>query len=115
MCNTGAIFPEPGYLEGVRAACRAAGTILIFDEVITGFRVGPGGTQARLGVTPDLTIFGKAVANGFPVAGLAGSAALMDEFATGREVMHGGTYNSQCHHHGGDGGDAEIAAGAGHL
>ncbi|MDQ0468380.1 aspartate aminotransferase family protein [Labrys wisconsinensis] len=95
MCNTGAIFPEPGYLEGVRAACRKAGTILIFDEVITGFRVGPGGTQARLGVTPDLTIFGKAVANGFPVAGLAGSAALMDEFATGRKVMHGGTYNSQ--------------------
>jgi glutamate-1-semialdehyde 2,1-aminomutase len=95
MCNTGAIFPAAGYLEGVRAACRKTGTVLIFDEVITGFRVGPGGAQEKLGVTPDLTIFGMAVANGFPVAGLAGTAALMDEFAVGRKVMHGGTYNSQ--------------------
>ncbi len=95
MCNTGAIFPETGYLEGVRDACQRTGTVLIFDEVITGFRVGPGGAQQKLGVTPDITIFGKAVANGFPVAGLAGSAALMDQFATGKKVMHGGTYNSQ--------------------
>jgi glutamate-1-semialdehyde 2,1-aminomutase len=94
MCNTGAIIPEPGYLEGVREACRRTGTVLIFDEVITGFRVGPGGAQQRLGVTPDLTIFGKAVANGFPVAGLAGASALMDLFGSGR-VMHGGTYNAQ--------------------
>lgn len=95
MCNTGAIFPAAGYLEGVRQACSKAGTVLIFDEVITGFRVSAGGVQQRLGVTPDLTIFGKAVASGFPVAGLAGKAALMDEFASGRKVMHGGTYNSQ--------------------
>jgi glutamate-1-semialdehyde 2,1-aminomutase len=94
MCNTGAIFPAPGYLETVREICRRTGTVLIFDEVITGFRVGPGGAQEKLGVTPDLTIFGKAVANGFPVAGLAGRADLMDLFATGK-VMHGGTYNSQ--------------------
>lgn len=94
MCNTGAIFPVPGFLEGVRKACRRTGTILIFDEVITGFRVGPGGVQGKLGVTPDLTIFGKAVANGFPVAGLGGAGELMDLFATG-QVMHGGTYNSQ--------------------
>src|SRR5262249_31166896 len=87
--------PVQGYLEGVRDACRKAGTVLVFDEVITGFRVGPGGAQEKLGVTPDLTIFGKAVANGFPVAGLAGTSALMDEFAKGRKVMHGGTYNSQ--------------------
>jgi glutamate-1-semialdehyde 2,1-aminomutase len=69
MCNTGAIFPGPGYLETVREICRKTGTVLIFDEVITGFRVGPGGAQEKLGVTPDLTIFGKAVASGFPVAG----------------------------------------------
>ena len=87
MCNTGAILPGPGYLEGVREACTKTGTVLIFDEVITGFRVSTGGTQQRLGITPDLTIFGKAVANGFPVAGLAGKAALMDEFASGRKVM----------------------------
>ncbi len=94
MCNTGAIFPAPGYLEGAREVCRRTGTVLIFDEVITGFRVGPGGVQGRFGVTPDLTIFGKAVANGFPVAGLAGIATLMDDFGNGK-VMHGGTYNSQ--------------------
>jgi glutamate-1-semialdehyde 2,1-aminomutase len=94
MCNTGAIFPARGYLETVREVCSRTGTVLIFDEVITGFRVGPGGAQEKLGVTPDLTIFGKAVANGFPVAGLAGRADLMDLFATGK-VMHGGTYNSQ--------------------
>jgi len=66
MCNTGAIFPAPGYLEAVRDICTRTGTVLIFDEVITGFRVGPGGAQGRLGVTPDLTLFGKAVASGFP-------------------------------------------------
>lgn len=93
MCNTSAIPPRSGYLEGVRAACSKAGTVLIFDEVITGFRLGAGGAQQRLGVTPDLATFGKAIANGFPVAALAGSADLMDQFATGG-VMHGGTYNA---------------------
>jgi glutamate-1-semialdehyde 2,1-aminomutase len=92
MCNTSAIPPRAGYLEGVRAACSKAGTILIFDEVITGFRVSSGGAQKRFGVTPDLATFGKAIANGFPVAALAGRAELMEQFVTGR-VMHGGTYN----------------------
>jgi glutamate-1-semialdehyde 2,1-aminomutase len=68
--------------------------VLIFDEVITGFRIAPGGAQERLGVTPDLATFGKAIANGFPVACLAGRADLMEQFAT-RKVMHGGTYNAQ--------------------
>jgi glutamate-1-semialdehyde 2,1-aminomutase len=94
MCNTSAILPAEGYLEGVRKACTDAGTILIFDEVITGFRVAPGGAQQRLGVTPDLATFGKAIANGFPVACLAGRADLMEQFVT-RKVMHGGTYNAQ--------------------
>ncbi|MCB1498794.1 MAG: aminotransferase class III-fold pyridoxal phosphate-dependent enzyme [Bauldia sp.] len=93
MCNTGAIFPAPGYLESVRDICTRTGTVLIFDEVITGFRVAPGGAQQRLGVTPDLTLFGKAVASGFPVAGLAGRADLMEMFSG--KVMHGGTYNAQ--------------------
>ncbi len=93
MCNTGAILPAPGYLETVRELCTRTGTVLIFDEVITGFRVGPGGVQEVLGVTPDLTMFGKAIANGFPVAALVGRADLMDRFGTG-EVMHGGTYNA---------------------
>jgi glutamate-1-semialdehyde 2,1-aminomutase len=94
MCNAGAIMPAEGYLEGVRAACSRHGTVLIFDEVITGFRVAPGGAQQRLGVTPDLATFAKAVANGFPVAAVAGKAALLDIFATGGAV-HGGTYNAQ--------------------
>nr|WP_245432920.1 aminotransferase class III-fold pyridoxal phosphate-dependent enzyme [Mesorhizobium loti] len=94
MCNAGAIHPLPGYLEGVREACTRAGTVLIFDEVITGFRLGAGGAQQRFGVTPDLATFGKAIANGFPVAAIAGRADLLDQFAKGG-VVHGGTYNSQ--------------------
>jgi glutamate-1-semialdehyde 2,1-aminomutase len=68
--------------------------VLIFDEVITGFRVAAGGAQQRLGVTPDLATFGKAIANGFPVACLAGRADLLDLTVSGN-VMHGGTYNAQ--------------------
>lgn len=93
MCNVSAIAPQPGYLEGARAACSRYGTILIFDEVITGFRLGAGGAQQLFKVTPDLATFGKAIANGFPVAALAGRADLMDQFASGR-VLHGGTYNA---------------------
>jgi glutamate-1-semialdehyde 2,1-aminomutase len=93
MCNQGAIHPAPGYLEGVRAACTQTGTILIFDEVITGFRVGPGGAQQLLGVTPDLATFAKAIANGFPVAAIGGRADLMELMTKG--VVHGGTYNGQ--------------------
>lgn len=94
MCNTSAILPDKGYLESVRQVCDETGTILIFDEVITGLRVAAGGASARLGVTPDLATFGKAIANGFPVACLAGRADLMDRFVSGG-VMHGGTYNAQ--------------------
>jgi glutamate-1-semialdehyde 2,1-aminomutase len=93
MCNAGAIAPLAGYLEGVRAACTRHGTVLIFDEVITGFRVAPGGAQQLFGVTPDLATFGKCVANGFPVAVVAGRAELLDLFVSGA-AMHGGTYNA---------------------
>ena len=93
MCNQNVILPDPGYLEGVRRICTETGTILIFDEVITGFRVAPGGAQALLGVTPDLTVFGKAIANGLPVAAIVGKAEIMDLMVT-RRVMHGGTYNA---------------------
>lgn len=94
MCNAGAVHPAPGYLEGVREACTRNGVILIFDEVITGFRLAPGGAQERFGVTPDLATFGKAIANGFPVAAIAGRRDLLDLFSTGG-VVHGGTYNAQ--------------------
>jgi len=94
MCNQGAIAPAPGYLEGALAACRKHGALLIFDEVITGFRLGREGAQKRFGVTPDLSIFAKAIANGFPVAALVGRADLLDKFVTGG-VLHGGTFNAQ--------------------
>ena len=93
MCNSGAILPLPGYLEGVREACTKAGSVLVFDEVITGFRVAAGGAQARLGVIPDLATFAKAIANGFPVAAIAGRKDLMELMTQG--VVHGGTYNGQ--------------------
>jgi glutamate-1-semialdehyde 2,1-aminomutase len=93
MCNTSAIHPRDGYLEGARRLCDAHGVVLIFDEVITGFRVAPGGAQAVFGVTPDLAVFGKAIANGLPVAAIAGKAEIMDLTVT-KKVMHGGTYNA---------------------
>ncbi|MGH7117411.1 MAG: aspartate aminotransferase family protein [Acetobacteraceae bacterium] len=94
MCNAGAIHPAPGYLEGARAACTRAGSVLIFDEVITGFRLARGGAQQRFGVTPDLAVLAKAIANGFAVAAIVGRAELLDLFVTGG-VVHGGTYNGQ--------------------
>ena len=94
MCNQGAIEATAGYLQGALAACRKHGTLLIFDEVITGFRLGRSGAQARFGVTPDLSIFAKAMANGFPVAAIVGRADLLDMFVKGG-VLHGGTFNAQ--------------------
>lgn len=92
--NVGALLPEQSFLEGLRALTQQHGTILIFDEVITGFRHALGGYQQISGVMPDLTTFGKAMGNGFPVAGLAGSAELMSNFTpTGGTVMLAGTFN----------------------
>ncbi|MEV0348388.1 glutamate-1-semialdehyde 2,1-aminomutase [Nonomuraea sp. NPDC050680] len=94
LCNTGAIEPDPGYLGAVRDLCDRHGTLLIFDEIITGFRLAPGGAQEYLGITPDLSIFGKAMAGGMPVSALAGKAAVMDHISAGK-VAHAGTFNSQ--------------------
>ena len=93
MCNTSAITPAQGYLEGVRKVCSETETILVFDEIITGFRLAPGGAQQHFGVIPDLATFGKAIANGFPVSALAGRRDLMEQMATGG-VLHGGSYNA---------------------
>jgi len=90
--NGGAIFPEPGFLEAVREACTAAGTLLIFDEVITGFRHGPGGAQGRYGVTPDLATFGKAMGNGFPISALVGRADIMERLGPKGDVLFAGTF-----------------------
>ena len=93
MCNTAVIPPLPGYLEGLRELCTRYGIVLIFDEVITGFRLSLAGAQGRFGIVPDLTIFGKAIANGLPMSCLAGKAQYMDLISSGK-VGHGGTYNS---------------------
>ncbi len=92
LCNTGVIPPKPGFVEAIRAWCDRDGTVLIFDEVITGFRVALGGAQSLLGIRPDLTTFGKAVANGFPLSAVGGRRELMEQVASGA-VLHGGTYN----------------------
>lgn len=93
MCNTGAIAPLPGYLEKMRELTAASNIVLIFDEVITGFRLGLGGAQERFGITPDLSTFAKAMAGGFPIAALVGRADIMKLFGDGT-VNHSGTYNS---------------------
>jgi glutamate-1-semialdehyde 2,1-aminomutase len=93
--NSPGILPQPGFLEGLRALCDREGTVLIFDEVITGFRHHIGGFQAICGVTPDLATMGKAIANGFPIAAVAGPRRLMERFNTNPagDVHFGGTYN----------------------
>lgn len=93
MCNSGCILPEPGFLAGLRDLCDRHGVVLIFDEVITGFRVGMGGAQKLFDVTPDLAVFGKAMASGYPISVLAGKRQFMQPIADGT-VIHAGTMNS---------------------
>lgn len=93
MCNNGCIPPEPGFLEGLRALCTKHGSLLVFDEVITGFRTGLGGAQTWFGVTPDLAVFGKAMASGYPISVLCGQRDYMQLIANGT-VIHAGTMNS---------------------
>ncbi|MER7003857.1 aminotransferase class III-fold pyridoxal phosphate-dependent enzyme [Dactylosporangium sp. NPDC000555] len=92
MINSGSTEPADGYLPRVRELCTRYGVVLIFDEVISGFRVALGGAAQRYGVAPDLATYGKAMAGGWPVAALAGRAELMERFGTG-EVNHSGTFN----------------------
>lgn len=93
--NVGCILPKAGFLEGLRELATAHGAVLIFDEVITGFRHHLGGFQALCGVKPDLTILGKAMGNGFPIAALCGKAEIMDRFTThpGGDTYYAGTFN----------------------
>ena len=93
MCNTGCIMPREGYLEGLRELCTRHGALLIFDEVITGFRASLGGAQQLFGVTPDIAAFAKGMAGGFPVSAIAGKKEVMDLFGD-LSVTHSGTYNS---------------------
>jgi glutamate-1-semialdehyde 2,1-aminomutase len=92
LCNSGCLMPLPGFLEAVRALADRHGCLLIFDEVITGFRIDPGGAQRYFGITPDLATFGKAVAGGMPLSVVAGRADIMEQMFTGG-VVFGGTFN----------------------
>ena len=89
--NMGVVPPAPSYLETLRRLCDASGALLIFDEVITGFRVARGGAQARFGVTPDLTVLGKIVGGGLPLAAFGGRAEIMDLLAPAGPVYQAGT------------------------
>ncbi len=92
--NMGVVLPREGFLRGLRETTAAHGIVLIFDEVVTGFRHGLGGYQAIAGVTPDLTTLGKAIANGFPLAALCGRADLMDRCGPDGDVFVAGTFNA---------------------
>src|SRR5205085_10993528 len=89
--NMGCVPPLPGFLEALRSLCDAAGALLVFDEVITGFRVGRGGAQARYGVRPDLTILGKIVGGGLPVGAYGGRRDVMSRIAPAGDVYQAGT------------------------
>jgi glutamate-1-semialdehyde 2,1-aminomutase len=91
MANSGVISAAPGFLEHVREVTRADGALLIFDEVITGFRVGPGGAQGRLRVSPDLTTLGKVIGGGLPVGAFGGRRELLDLVAPSGPVYQAGT------------------------
>ncbi|MCW4012454.1 MAG: glutamate-1-semialdehyde 2,1-aminomutase [Candidatus Bathyarchaeota archaeon] len=98
MGAAGFLTPEPGYLEGMRELCTEVGALLIFDEVITGFRLGMGGAQGYYGVTPDLTIMGKVIGGGFPVGAFCGPEEIMELIDHNKypdpekRSAHGGTF-----------------------
>jgi glutamate-1-semialdehyde 2,1-aminomutase len=87
----GCVPPAQGFLEALRMLCDASGALLVFDEVITGFRVARGGAQARFGVTPDLTVLGKIVGGGLPLAAFGGRSELMSRLAPTGDVYQAGT------------------------
>ena len=93
MCNNGCILPKEGFLQGLRDICNEYGIALIFDEVITGFRVSLGGAQEFFGITPDLSIFAKAMGSGYPISAIVGKREWMDVIEEAK-VIHAGTMNS---------------------
>ncbi|MFM8562631.1 MAG: glutamate-1-semialdehyde 2,1-aminomutase [Acidimicrobiia bacterium] len=89
--NMGVVAPLPGFLEGVRAACDRVGALLVFDEVITGFRLGASGAQGRFSVSPDLTCFGKVIGGGLPIGAVGGRREIMEALSPLGKVFHAGT------------------------
>lgn len=93
MCNSGCIEPKPGFLQGLRDLCSENNIALIFDEVITGFRLSPGGAQQYFGITPDLSIFAKAIASGYAISAIVGKYEWM-QLIEQAKVIHAGTMNA---------------------
>lgn len=89
--NMGCVLPEPGFLAGIRTLCDKHGTVLIFDEVMTGFRLAKGGAQELFGIVPDLTTMGKIIGGGMPVGAYGGRADLMDVVSPAGPVYQAGT------------------------
>jgi glutamate-1-semialdehyde 2,1-aminomutase len=89
--NMGLVAPAPGFLEGLRAECDRVGALLVFDEVITGFRLGTGGAQAKYDIQPDLTCFGKVIGGGLPIGAVGGRRDIMDNLTPLGSVFHAGT------------------------
>ena len=87
----GVVLPRAGFLETLRELCDSTGTLLIFDEVITGFRLGPGGAQKRLGVMPDVTTLGKIIGGGLPVGAYGGRSEIMNTISPAGDVYQAGT------------------------
>ena len=92
--NSGGILPLPGYLQALRRLTEKHGIVLIFDEILSGFRTGPGCMQTYFGVTPDLCTLGKALGGGVPLSAFAGKRAVMQHVAPAGPAMHSGTYNA---------------------
>lgn len=89
--NMGVVLPGPGYLQGLRQICTEYGALLIFDEVITGFRLAPGGAQEFFGIMPDITCLGKIIGGGLPVGAYGGARAIMERVAPSGDVYQAGT------------------------
>ena len=89
--NMGVVAPAPGFLAGLRAECDRVGALLIFDEVITGFRIGTGGAQSKYDIRPDITCFGKVIGGGLPIGAIGGSVAVMEHLSPLGPVFHAGT------------------------
>ena len=113
--NMGLVLPKPGFLEGLRAACSEHGALLIFDEVMTGFRVAPGGVQEREGVLPDLTTLGKVIGGGLPVGAFGGRADIMDALSPLGAIYQAGTLIGKSARHGGRYRDASGAPRTGRV
>ena len=94
MGNAGVILPEDGFLKELRRVADETGALLIFDEVITGYRLGLGGAQARFGVVPDITTLGKIIGGGFPVGAVGGKREIMEKLTPTGPVFHAGTFNA---------------------